>query len=372
MEWAAAWQSCMERGRRCGCWRRCWRRGAERALSLNGRALLVRWEPLGEGAFSSVYACCDASTGEPFAIKEMLCQSAEQLSAARAEVRIHRKVGRHPGLLPLIDACELEAGPRGAIIVALLMPLFTRGTLFDLLQRQAATSNAASVGLGGRSGSGGGGGSGGPMAENSALRLFRSVCSAIHKLHAAGIAHRDLKPHNVLLSDHGDPCVMDFGSSCEIPIHVTSRKQAVMLQDQAAQLCSLPYRAPELFDVGSKTTIDEKVDVWSLGCLLFAITYGRGFSPFECQWRGLLLEPCTVSMSAVINPIRMPPEVRMSYSDDFFALMEWALTVEPRNRPGLPQLIDRIDEKWPELLYNNINTHNDDAGRNKSRRAEVV
>ena len=157
MEWAAAWQSCMERGRRCGCWRRCWRRGAERALSLNGRALLVRWEPLGEGAFSSVYACCDASTGEPFAIKEMLCQSAEQLSAARAEVRIHRKVGRHPGLLPLIDACELEAGPRGAIIVALLMPLFTRGTLFDLLQRQAATSNAASVGLGGGSGSGGGG-----------------------------------------------------------------------------------------------------------------------------------------------------------------------------------------------------------------------
>lgn len=365
---AAGWRRCVDGARMCGCWRR----GAERELSLNGRALLVRWEPLGEGAFSSVYSCRDARTGEQFALKEMLCQSAEQLAAARAEVRIHRKVGHHSGLLPLVDAGEREVsgGPRGAVTVTLLMPLFAHGTLFDLLQQQQADAFSSKVAsfrdgrkLGGN----------GLMAENSALRLFRSVCSAIHRLHAAGIAHRDLKPHNILLSPHGDPCVMDFGSSCEIPIHVTSRKQAVMLQDEAAQLCSLPYRAPELFDVGSKTTIDEKVDVWSLGCLLFAITYGRGFSPFECQWRGQLVEPCNVSLSAVINPIRMPAEVRMSYSDDFFALMEWALTVEPRNRPGLPQLIDRIDEKWPELLYRNSNndTFGDDGGRRKNERGRV-
>ena len=33
-----------------------------------------------------------------------------------------------------------------------------------------------------------------------------------------------------------------------------------MLQDEAGQVCSLPYRAPELFDVSSKTTIDEKAE----------------------------------------------------------------------------------------------------------------
>ena len=124
-----------------------------------------------------------------------------------------------------------------------------------------------------------------------------------------------------------------------------------MVQDEAAQLCSMPYRAPELFDVGSKTTIDEKVDVWSLGCLLFAITFGRGFSPYECQWRGQSLEPCAVSLSAVINPVRVPLEVKKTYSVEFFALLEWALTVEPRHRPTVAQLIDKIDEKWPDLLY---------------------
>ena len=362
------WRACLD----CVC--RCWRKGAARQRSLNGRVLLVQWEPIGEGAFSSVYVAHCARSGEPFALKEMLCQSAEQLESARAEVSIHRKVGHHPGLLRLIDSDETETGPRGAITVSLLMPLFASGTLFDLLHSRPGALSRTSVS--GRSKSVASRTvsehisarpHGGLMTEESALRLFRTLCSSVHKLHVAGVAHRDLKPHNVLLSDRGDPCVMDFGSSCEIPIHITSRKQAVMLQDEAAQLCSMPYRAPELFDVGSKATIGGKVDVWSLGCVLFAMTFGRGFSPFECQWRGVELEPCPVSLSAVINPIRMPPEVRSSYSEDFFALIEWALTVEPRHRPDLPQLIDRIDEKWPELLYGNS-----DRAHSRRGAAEVV
>lgn len=63
-------------------------------------------------------------------------------------------------------------------------------------------------------------------------------------------------------------------------------------QDIASEQSSMPYRAPELFDVKTGQTLDEKVDVWvsklpaellltiqSLGCTLFAITYG--YSPFE-------------------------------------------------------------------------------------------
>ncbi|KAG9013955.1 hypothetical protein FRB93_000336 [Tulasnella sp. JGI-2019a] len=75
-------------------------------------------------------------------------------------------------------------------------------------------------------------------------------------------AHRDIKPGNVMLSDDGTPILMDFGSTIKARIHIENRNQALMQQDLAAEQSTMPYRAPELFDVKTGTTIDEKVDIW--------------------------------------------------------------------------------------------------------------
>lgn len=76
-------------------------------------------------------------------------------------------------------------------------------------------------------------------------------------------AHRDIKPANVLIADDGQtPVLMDFGSMARARVKIQTRQQALFEQDLAAEKCSMPYRAPELFDVKTGSTLDEKVDIW--------------------------------------------------------------------------------------------------------------
>ena len=113
-------------------------------------------------------------------------------------------------------------------------------------------------------------------------------------------AHRDVKPGrsrrrtfsvfhgvnartgNIMIADNGQtPILMDLGSLAPSPIAITSRSLALAVQDTAAEHSTMPYRAPELFDVKTGSIIDTKVDVWSLGCTLYACLVGK--SPFEAR-----------------------------------------------------------------------------------------
>ena len=75
------------------------------------------------------------------------------------------------------------------------------------------------------------------------------------------------------------PILMDLGSLTPSPTPISTRTTALQVQDTAAEHSTLPYRAPELFDVRVGTTVDTKVDIWSLGCTVYACLVGK--SPFE-------------------------------------------------------------------------------------------
>lgn len=65
-----------------------------------------------------------------------------------------------------------------------------------------------------------------------------------------------------MISDDGKPILMDFGSAVKARIPIENRIQALEQQDRAAEQSTMAYRAPELFDVKTGTTLDEKVDIW--------------------------------------------------------------------------------------------------------------
>lgn len=141
-------------------------------------------------------------------------------------------------------------------------------------------------------------------------------------------AHRDIKPANVMLSDEGAPILMDFGSALPARIPIKNRSIALACADDASEHCSMPFRAPELFDPPVGSILDEKVDVWSLGCTLYAMAYGH--SPFEVEGSSVVL--------AVRNGQYRFPSRDRGYTEEFRELIRFMLEVKPESRPDIHQV----------------------------------
>lgn len=155
------------------------------------------------------------------------------------------------------------------------------------------------------------------------------------------IAKKTQKTHrNVLMSDDGTiPVLMDFGSARPARVNITDRRVASEQQDDAAENCSMPYRAPELFDAKVGTTIDEKVDVWSLGCTLFAMAFGE--SPFEMT---VNQQGGTMALAVLNRQFYFPKTKIGLYSQQVQDLISVMLTVEPTKRPDISTVIERINK----------------------------
>lgn len=92
----------------------------------------------------------------------------------------------------------------------------------------------------------------------------------------------------------------------------------------------MPYRAPELFDVKTGATLDEKVDIWSLGCTLYAMAYGQ--SPFEMNTD----QGGSVALAVLNNQYKFPES--NVYSQNVKDLIQWMLTTDPSSRPDIHQV----------------------------------
>ncbi len=102
------------------------------------------------------------------------------------------------------------------------------------------------------------------------LALFRKVCDAVHFAHQSLIVHRDLKPGNILVTESGEPKLLDFGIAKLLATEDPSR----MLANTQPGLrpMTLPYASPEQVRGEAITTA---TDVYSLGVVLYRCLTGR-------------------------------------------------------------------------------------------------
>src|SRR5207249_549480 len=104
-----------------------------------------------------------------------------------------------------------------------------------------------------------------------AAALMHQVCSAVHAAHESGIIHRDLKPDNIFLEATGDghvAKVLDFGLA---KFQKRPELASQSLTGQGMLLGTPEYMSPEQCR-GDST--DERSDVYSLGCVLYAMIVG--------------------------------------------------------------------------------------------------
>ncbi|KDN40698.1 Pkinase-domain-containing protein [Tilletiaria anomala UBC 951] len=152
-------------------------------------------------------------------------------------------------------------------------------------------------------------------------------------------AHRDIKPGNIMIADDGQtPLLYDFGSTIKARRMIKTRREAIAEQDLAAEQSSMPYRAPELFDVKTGTEITEAVDIWALGCTLFAMAYHH--SPFETPQT---LEQGGSLALAVLNGKYKFPDGDQ-YSEATRQIVRSCLATDPKARPTIDGLIDLTEK----------------------------
>ncbi|KAI1823693.1 hypothetical protein F4861DRAFT_509466 [Xylaria intraflava] len=151
----------------------------------------------------------------------------------------------------------------------------------------------------------------GPLPEFEMVGYFRQILAALGFIHSFNIYHRDLKPENILMQSNGVVKIADFGMAAiqQSPTHALRTS------------CGSPhYAAPEL--IARYRYQGDKVDIWSLGCILYAALCKR--LPFDDPDGDV---PKLLAKAA--KGIYFVPDFLSRGAQDLIAKM---LTVEPLKR----------------------------------------
>jgi 5'-AMP-activated protein kinase, catalytic alpha subunit len=152
------------------------------------------------------------------------------------------------------------------------------------------------------------------IKELQACKFFQQILSGVEYLSELNIVHRDLKPENMLIDFDKGIKLVDFGLS-------NTFKHNETLNTACGSPC---YAAPEM--ISGKPYNGTKVDIWSLGVVLFALL--SGFLPFEDPDTGELYKKI---LSA---DYQLPDYVSESATD----LIAKILTTDPEKRISIPEI----------------------------------
>ncbi|RHZ62655.1 non-specific serine/threonine protein kinase [Aspergillus thermomutatus] len=237
---------------------------------------------IGKGSFGKVYLASHKLTNGS---KVVLKSSSREDTNLPREIHHHRQF-LHPHIARLYEVIVTEK------LVWLVLEYCPGDELYNYLLRH------------------------GPLPIDKARRIFTQLVGAVAYVHSRSCVHRDLKLENILLDKHENVKLCDFGFTREY------EGKASYLQTFCGTIC---YSAPEMLK-GEKYA-GEKVDVWSLGIILYALLAGE--LPFD-------EDDDQVTKKRILTE---EPVFNHKFPDDAKALINLLLSKRPLIRPSLADIL---------------------------------
>lgn len=202
---------------------------------------------LGKGGMGEVYRADDLKLSQPVALKFLpahLLSDGAALARFHREVRVARQIS-HKNVCRVYDIGEIDGRH-------FLSMEFIKGEELSSLVHRI-----------------------GRLPSDKAVQIARQICAGLAAAHDNGVLHRDLKPANVMIDEHGNARITDFG--------LAGLAEEFSADELAAGTPG--YMAPEQLEGKEQTA---RSDIYSLGLVLYELFTGR--KAFEAPTLGALID----------------------------------------------------------------------------------
>lgn len=228
---------------------------------LAGRYELV--EKIGEGGMAVVYKGRDRLLNRYIAVKILrpeFTKDAQFIESFNRESQAAAGL-QHPNIVGVYDV-----GAEGSIHF-IVMELVDGRPLSDIIAEK------------------------GPLNYKTAIEIAKQVASALSLAHKHNIVHRDVKPHNIMITTDGMAKLTDFGIARAV-------SSSTMVAETSKVIGSVHYFSPEQ---ARGSYVDERSDIYSLGIVLYEMLTGK--VPFDGD------NPVQVALMHINNEITPPSKL---------------------------------------------------------------